>query len=114
MFSHSGRSRGTARGPGGPGLPLRFDQTDARRAKKIFLTDSRDHISNHANLLEQKKAIMLQLIFLFQLVFIFPLFLAMVMYANEFETREKQKLTTTFTNRLDDEWAGCDPGYSFI
>ena len=34
----------------------------------------------------------------------------MVMYANEFETREKQKLTTTFTNRLDDEWAGCDPG----
>ena len=34
----------------------------------------------------------------------------MVMYANEFETREKQKLTTTFTNRLDDEWAGCDRG----
>ena len=34
----------------------------------------------------------------------------MIMYANEFETGEKQKLTTTFTNRLDDEWAGCDPG----
>ena len=38
------------------------------------------------------------------------------MYANEFATKEKQKLTeikkltTTYTNRLDDEWAGCDPG----
>ena len=29
--------------------------------------------------------------FLFQLVFIFPLFLGMVMYANEFKTKEKQK-----------------------
>ena len=31
--------------------------------------------------------------FLFQLVFIFPLFWGMVMYANEFKTKEKQKLT---------------------
>ena len=31
--------------------------------------------------------------FLFQLIFIFPLFLGMVMYANEFITKEKQKLT---------------------
>ena len=31
--------------------------------------------------------------FLFQLIFIFPLFLGMVMYANEFKTKEKQKLT---------------------
>ena len=31
--------------------------------------------------------------FLFQLIFVFPLFLGMVMYANEFETKEKQKLT---------------------
>ena len=29
--------------------------------------------------------------FLFQLIFIFPLFLGMVMYANEFKTKEKQK-----------------------
>ena len=28
-----------------------------------------------------------------QLIFVFPLFLGMVMYANEFETKEKQKLT---------------------
>ena len=28
--------------------------------------------------------------FLFQLIFVFPLFLGMVMYANEFETKEKQ------------------------
>ena len=71
VFTHSGRSRGTDRGPGGPGLPLLFDQTDARRAKKIFWTDSRDHISNHANLLEQKKAIMLQLIFFISVSFYF-------------------------------------------
>ena len=31
--------------------------------------------------------------FLFQLIFVFPLFLGMVMHANEFETKEKQKLT---------------------
>ena len=30
---------------------------------------------------------------LFQFIFIFPLFLCMVMYANEFKTKEKQKLT---------------------
>ena len=29
----------------------------------------------------------------FQFIFIFPLFLGMVMYANEFKTKEKQKLT---------------------
>ena len=33
--------------------------------------------------------------FLSQLIFIFPLFLGMVMYANEFKTKEKQKLTDT-------------------
>ena len=31
--------------------------------------------------------------FLFQLIFLFPLFWGMVMYANEFKTKEKQKLT---------------------
>ena len=31
--------------------------------------------------------------FLSQLIFIFPLFLDIVMYLNEFETKEKQKLT---------------------
>ena len=31
--------------------------------------------------------------FLFQLIFIFPLFWGMVMYADEFKTKEKQKLT---------------------
>ena len=31
--------------------------------------------------------------FLSQLIFIFLLFWGMVMYANEFETKEKQKLT---------------------
>ena len=31
--------------------------------------------------------------FLFQLIFIFQLFWGMVMYANEFKTKEKQKLT---------------------
>ena len=31
--------------------------------------------------------------FLFQLIFSFPLFWGMVMYANEFKTKEKQKLT---------------------
>ena len=31
--------------------------------------------------------------FLFQLIFIFPLFWGMVMYANEYKTKEKQKLT---------------------
>ena len=30
---------------------------------------------------------------LFQLIFIFPVFLGMVMYANELTTKEKQKLT---------------------
>lgn len=32
-------------------------------------------------------------IFLSHLFFIFPLFLHMVMYANEFETKKKRKLT---------------------
>ena len=32
--------------------------------------------------------------FLSQLIFIFPLFLGMVMYSNEFKTKEKQKLTS--------------------
>ena len=36
---------------------------------------------------------MLQLIFFFQLIFVFLLYLGMVMYANELETKEKQKLT---------------------
>ena len=31
--------------------------------------------------------------FLFQLIFIFPLFWGMIMYANEFKTKGKQKLT---------------------
>ena len=31
--------------------------------------------------------------FLFQLIFIFPMFFGVVMYANEFRTKEKQKLT---------------------
>ena len=31
--------------------------------------------------------------FLFQLIFVFPLFWGMVMYANEFKTKKKQKLT---------------------
>ena len=31
--------------------------------------------------------------FLFQLIFIFPLFWGMVMYANEFKTKENQKLS---------------------
>ena len=34
--------------------------------------------------------------FLFQLIFIFPLFLGLVVYANEFKTKEKQKLTKEF------------------
>ena len=32
-------------------------------------------------------------LFLFQLIFIFPMFLGIVMYANEFKTKENQKLT---------------------
>ena len=36
---------------------------------------------------------MLQLFFLSQLIFIFPWFWGMVMYANEFKTQEKQKLS---------------------
>lgn len=35
--------------------------------------------------------------FFFQLIFILPLFLGMAMYANELKTKEKQKLTTTYT-----------------
>lgn len=35
---------------------------------------------------------MLQLIFFFQLIFVFLLYLGMAMYANELETKEKQKL----------------------
>ena len=37
--------------------------------------------------------------FLFQLIFVFPLFLGMVMHANEFETKEKQKLTEINCNK---------------
>ena len=41
----------------------------------------------------QKKYVYVVVNFLFQLIFIFPLFWGMVMYANEFKTKEKQKLT---------------------
>ena len=44
--------------------------------------------------------------FLFQLIFVFPLFLGMVMYANEFETKEKQKLTEIKINCNT-----CKPGH---
>ena len=43
--------------------------------------------------------------FLFQLIFVFPLFLGMVMYANEFETKEKQKLTE-IKNKLQHIFVG--------
>ena len=33
------------------------------------------------------------MLFLFQLIFILPMFFGVVMYANEFKTKEKQKLT---------------------
>ena len=36
---------------------------------------------------------MLKVNFLIQLIFSFPLFLCMVMRANEFKTKEKQKFT---------------------
>ena len=47
------------------------------------------------NLILQKKVSGVDVVvnFLFQLIFIFPLFWGMVMYANEFKTKEKQKLT---------------------
>ena len=43
--------------------------------------------------LRLRKYIAVVVNFLFQLIFIFPLFWCMVMYANEFKTKEKQKLT---------------------
>ena len=43
---------------------------------------------------------MLQLIFFFQLVFVFLLYLGMVMYANELETKEKQKFPATCTRNV--------------
>ena len=42
---------------------------------------------------EQQYLVYVVVNFLFQLIFIFPLFWGMVMYANEFKTKEKQKLT---------------------
>ena len=39
--------------------------------------------------------------FLSQLIFIFPLFLGIVMYLNEFETKEKQKLTAAYSNAME-------------
>ena len=36
--------------------------------------------------------------FLSQLIFVFPSFLGMVVYADEFETKEKNKKTTTHTS----------------
>ena len=47
-----------------------------------------DKIHDHAGLI-----VHVVVNFLFQLIFIFPLFWGMVMYANEFKTKEKQKLT---------------------
>ena len=41
---------------------------------------------------------MLWLIFLSQVIFVFLLFLSMVMYANEVETKEKEKLTDVKKN----------------
>ena len=97
------------KGTGAPGLPLFFDQTEARRAKKLFLEtaphppflskgldDRAPHLSqglDPAMTHVTKRKRLCCSYFLFQLVFIFPLFLDMVMYAIEFETKEKQKLT---------------------
>ena len=41
---------------------------------------------------------MLKVNFLIQLIFIFLLFLCMVTHANEFKTKEKQKLTQIINN----------------
>ena len=41
---------------------------------------------------EYKHNIYVVVNFLSQVIFIFPLFLGMVIYANEFETKEEQKL----------------------
>ena len=50
---------------------------------------------NHLDkpLMSQRRSIHAVVNFLSQLIFIFLLFWGMVMYANEFETKEKQKLT---------------------
>ena len=47
----------------------------------------------HGSKTTMKKYVYVVVNFLFQLIFIFPLFWCMVMYANEFKTKEKQKLT---------------------
>ena len=48
------------------------------------------HLSPATRILNENPVVAVN--FLFQLIFVFPLFLGMVMYANEFETKEKQKL----------------------
>ena len=48
------------------------------------------HLSPATRILNENPVVAVN--FLFQLIFVFPLFLGMVMYAYEFETKEKQKL----------------------
>ena len=50
-------------------------------------------IAIYVGLNDRENSICVAVNFLFQLIFVFPLFLGMVMHANEFETKEKQKLT---------------------
>ena len=106
VFTHSGRSRERH---GGAGPPLIFRPNGGPKGQKIIfgdrppppflskgLDDRAPHLSqglDPAMTHVTKRKRLCCSYFLFQLVFIFPLFLDMVMYAIEFETKEKQKLT---------------------
>ena len=97
------------KGPGGAGPPLIFRPNGGPNGQKIIfgdrspppflskgLDDRGPHLSqglDPAMTHVTKRKRLCCSYFLFQLVFIFPLFLGMVMYAIEFETKEKQKLT---------------------
>ena len=69
-----------------------------RKPKKRLWTKDKDEKQKKAGVVykipcSQCKKVYVVVNFLFQLIFIFPLFLGMVIYANEFKTKEKQKLT---------------------
>ena len=62
-------------------------------AQWLFLREPTEDIDSTGSVTEGCNLGYVVVNFLFQLIFVFPLFWGMVMYANEFKTKEKQKLT---------------------
>ena len=82
--------------PPGSNNRLNGNGVNRRNARRLFDSQVITKSSLYWSLESVRLIAQVVVDYLFQLVFIFPLFLGMVKYANEFKTKEKQKLTATY------------------